>query len=131
MEVYKVCAAAVITALLAVTLRSVKPELGAQAAVSGGVLLLIMAAARLGGVAEAVRGFMSKAGVSADPVQLALKAVGIAYMTQAAADICRDMGENGLASKAELCGRLLIVSAALPILKELMESIVGIVGEYM
>lgn len=131
MEVYRLCGIAVITALLAAALRSVKPELGAQAAVSGGVLLLIITVSELSGAAEAVRTFMKQAGLGADPAQLAFKTVGIAYISQTAADICRDMGENSIASKAELCGRLMIVSAALPMLKELMEKTAALIGEYL
>ncbi len=120
-----------LTAMLAVTLRSVKPELGAQTAAAGGVVLMLAAAGELSGIAEAVKRFVSMSGIGADPAALVLKVAGIAYIAQTASDICRDMGEASLASGAELCGRLMMLSAALPMLTELIDSLAELIGEYL
>lgn len=51
------------------------------------------------------------------------KALGISYLTQMGTDICRDCGENALATSVELCGRILIVLLSLPLFLTLTESV--------
>ena len=56
-----------------------------------------------------------------------LKAVGICYMTGIAADICRDSGEQALASAAELWGRISLVLLTLPMIDSLLALITGVI----
>lgn len=57
-----------------------------------------------------------------------LKAVGICYMTGIAADICRDSGEQALASAAELWGRISLVLLTLPMIDSLLALITGVIS---
>ena len=56
-----------------------------------------------------------------------LKALAIALLTGTAADVCRDAGESALASKAELCGQILLFVCGLPLFEyaaSLLESLI-------
>jgi stage III sporulation protein AD len=60
-----------------------------------------------------------------------LKVAGVGLMTQVAAGICQDAGENALGKTVELCGTVLAMYAALPLLLavlELVESMMGGLG---
>ena len=57
-----------------------------------------------------------------------LKAVGICYMTGIAADICRDSGEQALASVAELWGRISLLLLTLPMIDSLLSLITGVIS---
>ena len=59
---------------------------------------------------------------------LVVKVIGISYITQTASDICRDCGENALASKMEICGRIMLFSAAMPMFMKLGSSLIGLIG---
>lgn len=54
-------------------------------------------------------------------LKILLKALGIAVTAQLAADICRDCGEQSLASAVEMTAKLSIVLMALPAAKQLVE----------
>ena len=56
-------------------------------------------------------------------VTLIFKALGICYLTQFSADICRDCGESAVASAAEIFGRIQLVLLSLPLFEELIERI--------
>ena len=127
MDIFKVVGIAVITSVLAVTVRSVKPELGLQIGLAGGLVILGIGIAELGGVAEAMREIVARVGTEGDILTPVLKVTGVACMTRIASEICRDAGENALASKTELCGRLLLISAALPTFMELFLKITELV----
>ena len=55
-----------------------------------------------------------------------LKILGIAYLASFCSEICRDAGENSLASKVEFSGKILILVLAIPILMAVLQSILKI-----
>ena len=51
-----------------------------------------------------------------------LRALGIALVAQFAADTCREAGLSAAATAVELCGRVLALAQALPLLRALLGS---------
>jgi stage III sporulation protein AD len=51
------------------------------------------------------------------------KVVGVAYITEFSAQLCSDAGENALAQKVELGGKLVIIAIASPIILHLVNVI--------
>lgn len=117
-------ALAVVIALLTVVVRQYKAEYGMAVGVAGGILLLLLVIAQMSGMFDSISGMIDRVGIRQEWLTLLLKALGICYVTQFASDCCRDAGETALASKAELAGRVAVVLLALPMLTQLLESIV-------
>ncbi len=61
-------------------------------------------------------------------LKILLKAIGICYITGIAGDICRDSGEQALASAAELWGRVSLLVLALPLIDSLLSLITGVLS---
>lgn len=57
-----------------------------------------------------------------------LKALGVAFLTEAAASVCRDSGEGGLATWVETAGRLEILLLSFPLIRAVMDTVTGILG---
>ncbi len=55
--------------------------------------------------------------------EIVLKALGIAYITSFAADVCRDYGYSSLAQLAELSGKISILILSLPLVKSLLNTV--------
>lgn len=55
-----------------------------------------------------------------------LKAMGICYMTGIAADICRDSGEQALASAVEIWGRIALLILTMPMIDSILTLITGV-----
>ena len=119
---------AVVVALLTVVVRQYKAEYGMAVGIAGGILLLLLVVAQMSGLFDALSEMIGRAGIQQEWLALLLKALGICYVTQFAADCCRDAGESALASKAELAGRVAVVVLALPVLTQLLENIVGMLA---
>ena len=49
-------------------------------------------------------------------IQVLLKALGICYITQLAADTCKDAGQQAIATKVELAGKVAVLAIAMPML---------------
>ena len=54
-----------------------------------------------------------------------MKMVGITYVAEFSAGICRDAGFGALGSQIEIFGKLSILAVSMPILLALMETIQG------
>ena len=52
-----------------------------------------------------------------------LKALGVAFITETAASMCRDRGEGTLAGWVELAGKLEILLLALPLIRTVMDTV--------
>lgn len=94
-------------------------KLAAAAAVMSMIIIFVSP------IAETIRNIYSRAGADEEYLTVLFKALGICYITQFACDICKDSGENALATQAELAGKISLMVIALP----LFESLANIVAK--
>jgi len=66
-------------------------------------------------------------GVESEYFKVAIKALGIGYVTSFIADSCRDSGQTSLAAKAEFAGKAAIFLISVPLLMSVLEIAVGFV----
>jgi stage III sporulation protein AD len=57
-----------------------------------------------------------------------LRALGIAFLTETAASVCRDSGEGGMAGWVELAGKLEILLLSFPLIRTVMETVTALLG---
>lgn len=96
-------------------------KLAAAAAVMSAIIIFVSP------IAETIRNIYSRAGADEEYLTVLFKALGICYITQFACDICKDSGENALATQAELAGKISLMVIALP----LFESLADIVARFI
>ncbi len=120
MTILQAVGAAVIIGVTLAVLREGGSRLAVFAGAGGGILLLVYVMARLGVVFGE---FITLAETSAlSPyLTLLMKAIGVGYVVNIAADICRDLGAAGVADKIEMCGRAELLVLAIPPLTELLK----------
>lgn len=114
--------------LLALQLRQTKPEYAVYLSVATGVLLLLMAAQRLEIVVESVRRIQSSISIQSAYIQVLLKIIGITYISEFAADICRDAGYSTIAGQIGIFAKLSILAISMPIVTALLDTIQGFLG---
>ena len=119
---------AVTAAMLCFALRSAHRQAGAAAAVAGGLMLFFAAISRLAPAVEALRILGEKTGVADGTLTLLLKLTAVAYVTELSAQLCRDAGEEGLAVKAALCGKMLLMAQTLPLILKIGDMTLSLVS---
>ena len=67
-------------------------------------------------------------GVNLFHIEIVLKIIGISYICQFAADICKDAGEASIAGKIELGGKIIIISLSMPIIYNLLDLVNHIIN---
>lgn len=124
MEILYVVGFALVVAVFAVLLREERPEMALLLVLGFGVLIFILVLGKMGAVIGLFRDLSRLAGVDELYLTTLLKILGIAYIAEFGAQICRDAGEGTIASKIEMVGKILILVLALPIFAAIMEVIV-------
>lgn len=71
---------------------------------------------------------LTRAGMPVEYGGILLKSLGICFLCQFSSDACKDAGQSALASKVELAGKLMIVLIALPMIEDITQTAVGIIG---
>ena len=129
MDYLKIAALTVSAALLALVIRRVRPELGMTLALSSGALVLLLALPTLAQLISGLSAMARTGGVSNQYMAQLLKVAGVSLLMDFAAQTCRDAGEDGLAQKAELAGRVMLLSLALPSMQTLLTQILSLSPE--
>lgn len=127
MTLVKLLGLALLMAVLLLVLRETGGRLVALAATAGGILLLSFLVERY----RTLFAYLTElpyAEPIAEATSLALRVLGISFLTEITAGICRDLGEGGLATKLEWCGRAEILVVSLPMLSRLLSLAVGYLG---
>ncbi len=114
MQIFSIVLLAVCGVSLTVLLKSVRPELAPVSGAATGVAVLLLVMGELTGLLDAIRAAAAQYGLDSAYIGVLVKIVGIAYVAQLGAQICRDAGEGAAAAKVELGGRVLILTAAMP-----------------
>lgn len=71
---------------------------------------------------------MGTGALNGDNWSLLLKALGVAFLTETAASICRDSGETSLAGWVETAGKLEILLLAFPLIRTVMDTVADLLG---
>ncbi len=126
-EALRAAGFAVTAAMLCFVLRSAHRQAGAAAAIAAGLMLFFTAFTRLSPAVDALKTLGKKTGVTDSTLTLLLKLTAMVYVTELSAQLCRDAGEEGLAVKAALCGKMLLMAQTLPLILEIGEMTLALV----
>ena len=117
----------VTAALLALTLRAQRPEMAMLLSLAVGLIVFASLSGKLSGIIDVMRALGDTAGLPTGTILLLIRVVGVSYITEFAAQLCRDAGEGGIAAKVELGGRLLVLAMSIPILLALMQMMLELI----
>lgn len=118
-EALRLAGFALTGALIAFALKAVHKQAGMAAALAAGMILFFSAVTRLSQAAEMLQALSRQAGLGDDSLTLLMKMLGMAYISEFAVQACRDAGEEGLAMKMALCGKMLMMGQTLPLIGEI------------
>ncbi len=126
MDMIKIIGVGITGAVAALTVKQYKPEMALPIGIVTAVLLFLMVLSQVNYVIDIIR--MTASGINIKPeyISAILKMIAVAYLTQFGAEMCRDAGQNAIAAKVELAGKILIVVLSIPIMLSLMNLLLGL-----
>lgn len=127
MDIFKIVGLGIASMVLAVFLKNWRAEIAIQISLVASVVIFFMALPYLKAVFEMFQNISKQIGLEIKYITIVLKVIGIAYITQFGAEICRDAGENAIASKIEFGGKVMIVTLSMPILYSFLDVVNSII----
>ena len=127
MIIIQIVGLALLSAILILVIKQVKPELAFLLSIVSGLVILILIIKQVEAVIELLIQLARQARVDMIYFNTIIKSIGIAYRGEFGAEITRDSGENALASKIELAAKIIIMVIAIPIMLSLIETILRLI----
>ena len=126
-DVFKILAILLIAAVLCIVLRQKNGEYALLVSITTGIITALLILRHLSSSIDMIKSHIESYGIETEYFKVALKALGIGYITSFIADTCRDSGQTSLASKAELAGKTAIFVLSLPLLISVLNIAVGLI----
>lgn len=125
--VFSFAALGLFTAILALYLKETGFPTGALlVTICGGVILLMRLLPYFTELFDMITEIATASGLHTDYLGLVLKVVGIAYVGEFAASVCRDAGESSIAKKMELGTKVIIMVMAMPLLEQILSTVLEV-----
>ncbi|GFN35451.1 stage III sporulation protein AD [Tepidimicrobium xylanilyticum] len=125
MEILQIVGIGIVSTILAVVVRrSIGSEFAIFISLATGILIFFMIMDKLAYVVDTLNQLIKSTNIQITYFSVILKIIGIAYIVEFGAQISRDAGEDAIASKIEMAGKMLIMVLAIPIMLALLELII-------
>jgi stage III sporulation protein AD len=116
----------IIVTVLLIIVKKEHPELAILLAIAGAGIIFIALLKDIARVLMVFENLAVQSKLELNNLKLIIKIVGLAYLAGFGAQICKDAGENSMAAKIELAGKISILSLGIPIMVGLLELILKV-----
>ena len=123
MEILKIVTLAMTGVILASLMKSVKKELSIYIVLATVIILFLSIIDELTDIFHFLEGIYDNITYGKVFFPVILKVLAAAYITDFAAQLCKDAGESAIGSKVELADKVMIFYLAMPILTAILELI--------
>ncbi|MDR1701758.1 MAG: stage III sporulation protein AD [Sporomusaceae bacterium] len=127
MEIFQIIGLGFVVTLLILIIKQQKPELAVQLSLTLTVIVFLMMIGKLSVVLDLFQDLAAKANISQVYLNTILKIIGIAYVTEFGAQVCRDAGEGAVAGKIEFAGKIMIMVLAVPIIALVLQTVTKLI----
>ena len=107
-------------------LKQYKPEFVIYVSIIAGAIILMMLVPYIKSIIDLLNDLAGKASINTDFIKFLIKITGIAFLTEFAVNICKDTGENSIANKIDLGGKVIIITMSIPIIASLLQTMMKI-----
>lgn len=114
--------------VLMLLLRQTQPSLALILSLTTGVILFFIVLDQLTPLLTLLRDLASRASIDDYYIETVLKIIGIAYITEFAAQASRDADEETIAGRVELVGKVIILVMAVPIISAILDLVLGMLS---
>ena len=123
MEIIRISVVGVAGVFLAILVKQVRQEYSLYITMAAGIAILFYSAGKLSYLITSLRNIQQYVPVDTEYMTILLKMIGITYIGQFCAGICKDAGYSAVAGQIEIYGRLAVLAVSMPVLTALLETI--------
>ncbi|RKD33387.1 stage III sporulation AC/AD family protein [Lacrimispora algidixylanolytica] len=123
MTVVTIAVTGIIAVILAVSLKGVKGEYGTYVVMAAGLLIFFYGLGKLTSILDTMKEIQSYIKINNIYLSTLVKMIGITYIAEFAAGICKDAGYGAVGTQIEIFGKLSVLAVSMPILLALIETL--------
>ncbi len=110
--------------IIAIIKQSRAPEATILISLVAGTVIFILMVDKISAVLNILQELSTRASINLFYMAILFKIIGIAYIAEFGAQVCRDAGEGAIAAKVEFAAKILVMVVAIPIIAAILESII-------
>lgn len=124
----KVAIFGIITSLVTMKIKHIRPEIAIVIAIVSCIILALYGLKEMKEILTLFDMIKTYAKIPDGYFQILLKLIGISFLCEFTSNICKDAGSPSIAKQIEFIGKLSILIVGLPILKALLSMIQNLLG---
>lgn len=128
MAIEKIIGIGMVAVILSVMMKNYRPEVSVGISVITVAVLFMIITPQLKSVMVFFVDIAEKIGVEMQYIIIVIKVIGVAYLAQISAEICRDAGEGAIGTKIELGGKIIIIVLSMPVIYRLLEVVSEVIN---
>ncbi|MCQ2011487.1 MAG: stage III sporulation protein AD [Sporolactobacillus sp.] len=129
MDILQIVGLGLAVTFLALILKEKNQAFALIVSLVAGVFILLMMVDQIRLVMDMLNNMAQNAHLNNVYVATILKIIGIAYISEFGAQIAKDAGQNSIAGKIELAGKLIILVMAIPILTAIVDTVMHLMPQ--
>lgn len=108
---------------LAIVVGGMRREISIWITIVSGIIIFFFGISKFEYVVDMFHELTAYTGISETYIKIIFKMIGIAYLSEFTASVCRDAGQGAIAGQVDFFGRMSMIVVSLPVLKSLLETI--------
>lgn len=126
MEIIQIVGIGLMATVFVVLLREERPEMALQISIIAGTIVFLLMLNKIASALSLLQNMAARANIDFIFLNTILKIIGIAYVAEFGAQICRDAGSSSIATKIEFAAKIIIMLLSIPILMAVLELLLKI-----
>lgn len=127
MDIIQIGVIGVVGALLAIQFKSGKSEYSIYISMTVSLLIFFFILSKMGIFIELIKKVGTYINLNNAYIVILLKMLGITYVSEFSAAICKDAGYQSIAGQIEIAAKLFILGLGVPVLSSLLD----VIGEFL
>ncbi|WP_349946989.1 stage III sporulation AC/AD family protein [Lacrimispora sp. BS-2] len=123
MTVVTIAITGIVAVLLAVSLKGMKGEYGTYLVMAAGFFIFFYGIGKLTTILDTMKEIQSYIKINSIYLSTLVKMIGITYIAEFAAGICKDAGYGAVGTQIEIFGKLSVLAVSMPILLALIQTL--------
>ena len=126
MDIFKIVLIAILAVSMIIIVKQTRPEIAMLISIITVAFIFLFSIDKVGQVIELITKLSDREGLSREFLSIILKIVGIAYITEFGANICKDIGESAIAAKVQFAGKCVILIFGINIIGNFVDTLTQI-----
>ncbi|MCT4598090.1 MAG: stage III sporulation protein AD [Vallitalea sp.] len=123
MEAVQVVIIGIVSTILIVILKKNNAEFGIYIGIAASIVIFFIIIDKLGIMIDFISRISSLINISDIYIKILLQILGIAFITEFGAQLCKDAGQQAIASKIEMVGKIMILIISMPVILSIINMI--------